>query len=185
MSASIFKISLAVFISVILAGVVLIGGYSMYSKKERVAVQQAEEQRHIALREQAVALEVGTALARQSVAYGLATTGMLRTQIAEYYASEGKLPTNNQEVGFEPEEVYRDANLRGVSLQADGRLVLVFNRNSGVDGGVVVLKPKTLNYAISFECMTPDYAFIAQVKPDCLYQPEEKSKYTNIAQKFQ
>lgn len=102
----------------------------------------------------------------------------MRVAIAEYYASMGKMPTTHAEVGLPAPDQYRGKTLKSAALLADGRIELVFDAQSGVDGGRVLLVPDTTHadaMGIQWHCETPDYALIARAAPTCEYKPATTS----------
>jgi hypothetical protein len=97
----------------------------------------------------------------------------MRTAIAEAYMNMGRMPANATEAGLSPPEQYRGRTLKSATLQGDGRLELVFDAQSGVDGGRVWLFPDTTHAGatgIQWRCETSDYPLIARAAPTCEYK---------------
>jgi hypothetical protein len=97
----------------------------------------------------------------------------MRTAIAEAYMSMGKMPANAAQAGLSPPEQYRGKTLKSGTLHADGRIELVFDARSGVDGGRVWFAPDTAHAAatgIQWHCETSDYPLIARAVPTCEYK---------------
>jgi hypothetical protein len=97
----------------------------------------------------------------------------MRTALAEAYMSMGRMPANAAEAGLSPPEQYRGKMLKSAALLADGTIELVFDAQSGVDGGRVRFVPD-LTHAnatgIQWRCETGDYPLIARAAPTCEYK---------------
>jgi len=102
-------------------------------------------------------------------------TAAVKTSVAEYYVSQGKMPENNTQAGlFEPSE-YRGQTLRSVTVSPDGTIDYEFDANSGIDGGHVLFLPD-LTHARSmgpqWRCVSHDYADIARAIPTCEFEKQ-------------
>jgi hypothetical protein len=103
----------------------------------------------------------------------LALVAGMRTAIAEAYMSTGRMPANAAEAGLSRPEQYRGRTLKSAMLHADGRIELVFDAQSGVDGGRVWFVPDTTHAnasGIQWRCETSDYPLIARAVPTCEYK---------------
>jgi hypothetical protein len=97
----------------------------------------------------------------------------MKTSVAEYYVSQGKMPQDNTQAGlYEPSE-YRGQSLRSATVSPDGMIDFEFDEKSGKDGGHVLLVPD-LTYARSmgpqWRCVTHDYSDIARAIPTCEFE---------------
>lgn len=97
----------------------------------------------------------------------------MRTAIAEAYMNMGRMPANATEAGLSAPGQYRGKTLESATLRGDGRIELVFDAQSGVDGGRVWFVPDTTRAnatGIQWRCETSDYALIARAAPTCEYK---------------
>lgn len=122
--------------------------------------------------------QAGQSLAAENDAASLLMRGdvtaiaAMRTAIAEYYASMGKMPEKPADAGLSAPEAYRGKTLRSATLQGDGSIDLVFDANSGVDGGHVYLRPDLAHadtMGIQWRCETSDYPQIKRALATCDY----------------
>lgn len=139
---------------------------------ERVAKEQEQIRRTLGEAQAALAgsADRTSVLMRED----LALVAGMRTAIAEAYMSLGRMPANAAEAGLPPAEQYRGKTLKAATLLADGRIELVFDAQSGVDGGRVLLVADTTRAnatGIQWRCVTPDYPLIARAAPSCEYAP--------------
>lgn len=97
----------------------------------------------------------------------------MRTAIVEAYMNLGRMPVNATQAGLSPPEQYRGKTLKSATLQDDGRIELIFDAQSGVDGGRVWFVPDTTHAnatGIQWRCETSDYPLIARAVPTCEYR---------------
>jgi hypothetical protein len=97
----------------------------------------------------------------------------MRTALAEAYMNFGRMPANAAEAGLSAPEQYRGKTLKSATLLADGTIELVFDAQSGVDGGRVRFVPDLTHVnatGIQWRCETDDYPLIARVAPTCEYK---------------
>ncbi len=173
-----FSSLLAIFMTVILAGLVVIGGYEWYRRAERVSAMNQIEQDHFDKKDKEVAESVAKALARDTILQGVTVSSIVRVAVIEYYVNEGKLPSNNEQAFIESPSYYNNSGLMSVSVAKEGQIILVFNEKSGVKGGMLIFSPEvSVNTIREWHCISPDYAFIKEVIPSCEYHPEEKHNY--------
>jgi hypothetical protein len=101
---------------------------------------------------------------------GLYTVARIRPAVINYYETEGKWPATNAAAGLPAPDQYDGESFRSVTVLPDGRFVLVFNAQSGVDGGRVQLVPVT-GRTLNWRCETSDYPLIKCAVPTCDYNP--------------
>jgi outer membrane protein OmpA-like peptidoglycan-associated protein len=101
---------------------------------------------------------------------GLPAAHRMRPAIATYYQAEGKWPENNADAGLPAPDQYRGKLLQSITALPDGRIELVFNAQSGVDGGRVLFVP-TGGALGRWRCETPDYPLIKCAVSTCDYNP--------------
>lgn len=147
-------------------------GDAARARLDRVANEQEQIRR--ALVESKDSLAVASDRASLLMREDLAAVGMMRTAITEYYLSMGRMPATMAEAGLPAPERYRGKTLKSADLLADGMIELVFDAQSGVDGGRVRFVPDTTHAdatGIQWRCQAPDYPLIARVLPTCEYTP--------------
>ena len=147
-------------------------GDAARAQLERVAKEQEQIRRTLGESQNTLAgsIDRTSLLIRED----LAIVAGMRTAIAEYYASMGRMPASATEAGLFPPEQYRGRTLKTAGLLADGTIELVFDAQSGVDGGRVLFVPDLTQAGatgIRWRCLTPDYALIARAAPTCDYEP--------------
>jgi len=145
---------------------------------ERIASQQ-EKIRH-ALGEARDTLAGANDKASLLMREDLHVVAGMRVAIAEYYASMGKMPAAHAEIGLPAPEQYRGKSLKSASLLPDGRIELMFDAQSGVDGGRVLFLPDTTHaeaMGIQWNCETPDYPLIKRALPTCDYKPADAAAH--------
>lgn len=106
----------------------------------------------------------------------LLVVSAMRVAIAEYYASMGKMPATHADAGMPAPDQYRGKSLKSAAMLPDGRIELVFDAQSGVDGGRVLFVPNLAHVeamGIRWSCETPDYPLIKRALPTCDYKPAD------------
>jgi len=141
---------------------------------EVAALRREQEQVRRTLDESQEALAAADDRTSQLMREDLAAVAGLRLAVAEYYQVKGRLPARAEDVGLPPPEQYRGRTLRSATLTPDGRIELVFDAASGVEGGRVVLVADTSHAdatGVQWHCRTSDYPLIRRVSPTCEYVP--------------
>ncbi len=103
-----------------------------------------------------------------------AAAGSMKTAIAEYYATNAKLPSSNAEIGLPAPAEYRGKSLKSATVSAGGAIEFVFDAASGVDGGRIHLIPDLARVnamGMQWRCETADFALIKRALADCEYVP--------------
>jgi len=95
----------------------------------------------------------------------------IRTAVAEFYVSMGKMPKDNAEAGLPTPDEYRGQTLRSATVNPDGSIDFEFDENSGKDGGHVRLVADLTHPAmgVQWHCESADYADVARAIPNCAY----------------
>ncbi len=101
---------------------------------------------------------------------GFQASTMLRFASKEYFDGMGELPTSNSQLGVGTPEDYANQSLRTATILADGVIELVYEGNTGIDGGIIRFVPTIVPGMIKWSCETPDYDDIADYY-QCSYQP--------------
>jgi hypothetical protein len=107
------------------------------------------------------------------IASDLSIAGMAKVAVAEAIMSNGSAPGTNAEAGLPSPADMRGQSLRATYVQTGGRIVLEYDRNSGVDGGTVRLVPDVplalRTGILNWRCESDDYADIEAFLPNCKY----------------
>jgi hypothetical protein len=95
----------------------------------------------------------------------------MRISVAEYYVSQGKMPSGNEQAGLYAPEEYRGQTLRSATVSPDGNIDLEFDEDSGHDGGHLLLVVDLSHPAMGpqWRCETSDYPDIESAIPTCRY----------------
>jgi hypothetical protein len=142
------------------------------SQQEQIASQQEKIRRTLSETQDARAADRGYLLIRDDLT---AVAGM-RVAITEFYAATGRMPATHADMGLPAPDQYRGKSLRSATLLPGGRIELVFDAQSGIDGGRIWLVPDLAHAAamgIQWRCETPDYPLIRRALPTCDYTPVE------------
>jgi len=103
----------------------------------------------------------------------LHVAAVMRTAVAEYYMSTGRMPEQPALAGLARPEQYRGKTLRSATVLDDGSIELEFDAASGVDGGRIRFVADTSRadaMGLQWQCVTADYPLIARVTPACEYR---------------
>lgn len=110
------------------------------------------------------------ALRGAKLSQGLQMAGLFKMTISEFYQSRGRLPASNNEVGLESPEAYASGALAAAEVRSGGVITLIYNAESGVDGGEIYLLPEARAYGLGWSCETPDYRHIKQLINSCEFE---------------
>lgn len=106
----------------------------------------------------------------------LQAVAAMRTAIAEYYMSMGRMPAQHSDAGLPPPGQFRGKTLKSATVLADGSIDLVFDAASGVEGGRIRFVADTSRadaMGLQWRCITGDYPLIKRAAPVCEYQPRD------------
>ena len=107
---------------------------------------------------------------QQQLRDGIGFSHVLRTEIAVFLAEHGRLPADIGELaidGLTPPPAVAKAE-----IGAGGRIVLHFAAD-GLKGSVSLIPDVNVpgGTILNWDCITPDFPFIAEVVPECRYFP--------------
>ena len=107
---------------------------------------------------------------QQQLRDGIGFSHVLRTEIAVFLAEHGRLPVDIGELaidGLTPPPAVAKAE-----IGAGGRIVLHFAAD-GLKGSVSLIPDVNVpgGTILNWDCITPDFPFIAEVVPECRYFP--------------
>jgi hypothetical protein len=114
----------------------------------------------------------------------VSAAGSIKTAIAEFYLTNGRLPASNRELQLPEPPEYRGKSLKSATVTADGGVELVFDATSGMDGGRIRLVPDLAHanaMGLQWRCESPDFAQIKRIVPACEYTPGVASTTAAIA----
>lgn len=135
------------------------------------ALQGEQEKMRVALARDPQA-EIGEA--SSALREDLVAVSSIKVMLAEYYMSMGHFPASQEEAGLPAPERYQGRSLRSATVGRDGRVELLFDGVSGVDGGRIELIPDVSRVdamGIQWRCVTHDYPLIVRAAPGCEYIP--------------
>lgn len=110
---------------------------------------------------------------QRAVQEGLMKAAMVKTAIAEHFATMGKLPATLGELGLPEPSAYRSTLIESLAVVDGGVIVIQLNGGASAGGGSIHLKPSA-NAAVGFvewQCFSPDLKQIASIAQGCVYQP--------------
>lgn len=118
--------------------------------------------------------------AAQVIREGLVAASSAKASVAEYYMSAGEMPGSNSDLGLGEPDSYRGQSLRSMQVADGGKIVLVFDAASGVEGGTVELTPDLAGHesmGVQWQCSTHDFVNIARAWPGsgCEYMATDKN----------
>jgi hypothetical protein len=96
----------------------------------------------------------------------------IKTAVAEFYVSMGKMPKDNAEAGLPAPAEYRGQTLRSATVDPDGSIDFEFDENSGKDGGRVRFVADLAHVnamGVQWHCESADYSDIGSAIPNCVY----------------
>jgi hypothetical protein len=98
---------------------------------------------------------------------------MAKVAIAEALMTNGVAPNSNTEAGLAAPTDLHGQSLRAVHVRQGGEIEVVYDQQSGVDGGSIRLIPDLelalRSGVINWRCETDDYPEIAKFMPACHY----------------
>lgn len=146
------------------------------SQESLAALRQEQAQMRRTLSESQESLAAANDKASLSIREDLQAVAAIRTAIAEYYATTGKMPSQHADAGLPSPGQYRGKTLKSATVLADGSIELVFDAASGVDGGrirFVVDTSRADAMGLQWRCTTTDYPLIKRASPACEYESRE------------
>ena len=96
----------------------------------------------------------------------------IKTAVAEFYVSMGKMPKDNAEAGLPAPDEYRGQTLRSATVNPDGSIDFEFDETSGKDGGHIRLVADLAHanaMGVQWRCESADYPDVASAIPNCAH----------------
>jgi hypothetical protein len=174
----------------LVAGVLLYQGYTQHEEQkqlltemrtqsestrrelDRLAAEQSATRKTVTQTHDAVAAVTDTSnVAIRNDFAGV--SGSMRTAIAEFYMTNMKLPSSNEEAGLPAPERYRGVSLQSATVMSDGHVELEFAESAGRAAGRIRLVPDISAadaMGVRWHCETDDFATIARALPGCEYK---------------
>ncbi len=107
---------------------------------------------------------------RAKVSEGLVLASPAKTGVAEYYVSEGTLPTNNTQAGVaSPGDITGDYTASVDITGGSAIITITYKTESKITGKKVTLTPTTGAGSVNFECESPstDGILTRYLPPEC------------------
>ncbi len=109
--------------------------------------------------------------ARAHISEGLMVASQVKLAVAEYYASNGKLPSSNKELDLPEAREYQRNAIKALAVTKGGVINVQFNEKSGVENGIVRLVPDVskLHMGMGWSCVSPSFKSIGSWAPPCRF----------------
>ena len=91
---------------------------------------------------------------RAHVSEGMGLSGAAKTQVAEYYGSEGTWPTTNTEAGLATAVSISGNAVSSVSVGANGSITVTYNTKVATAGSTIIFVPSDAGGGITWTCNT-------------------------------
>ncbi len=89
---------------------------------------------------------------RAHVSEGMGLSGAAKTQVAEYYGSEGTWPTTNTEAGMAAAASINGNAVSSVSVGAAGSITVTYNTKVAAAGSTIIMTPTDTGGGITWLC---------------------------------
>lgn len=152
--------------------IVAIGAYHFLLRQpEREAAMETVREVATAMqaqKEQEQGQAVAQALREERLRQGFLIGSTLRTWIAEYLVTQGRLPESLNELRF---DLPYDHVLQSLDIGPSGAIVMHFLPQLGLDGAVTLTPRVDLNtgMVLDWSCTSADFDFIARALPGCAH----------------
>ena len=93
-----------------------------------------------------------TVRAQVTEGLGLASAG--KTSIAEFFATNGSLPSTNASAGLADATDISGNNVSMVEVGTNGTLTITYSGRGPLDGGTLILTPNTTGGRVAWSCTT-------------------------------
>lgn len=95
----------------------------------------------------------------------LTTAAPFKQEVESYRRHHDGFPASNADAMLGPPESYMNPDVRRIGIDRDGVINITLTASSGVDGGIIVLKPNlpknTDDYAVEWKCTSASYSDIS------------------------
>ncbi len=91
---------------------------------------------------------------RAHVSEGMGLSGAAKTQVAEYYGSEGTWPTTNTEAGMASAASINGNAVTSVTVGASGTILITYNTKVAASAPTIILVPTDTGGGITWSCNT-------------------------------
>ncbi len=113
------------------------------------------------------------AIAYTFITSDFAIAGNVKLGVAEAFMTNGTAPGSNAEAGLPTATDLRGQSLRATYVRSGGQIIMEYDAQSGVDGGVIKLIPDIKlamrSGIINWRCETSDFEDIQTFMPACQY----------------
>lgn len=110
--------------------------------------------------------------ARAHIAEGIMVASQVKLAVAEFYASEGRLPASNHDLDLPPPSEYQRNAIKALAVSGGGVINIQFNDQSGVENGIVRLVPDASkpHMGMGWSCVSPSFRNIGTWAPPCRFE---------------
>lgn len=103
-----------------------------------------------------------------AITEALSLANNAQSKVLKYYFDHNEFPSTNAEAGIPRPESFQTKALKGITVKKGGELWLLFNNESGVDNGTIVLYPiMDIKSGKLWGCKTNSFPEIKKSCPDC------------------
>lgn len=138
------------------------------------AAAETEQQARLEQGRQLRERTLGEERAMLAIVNDVAAVSGVRVAIADVYLSSGRMPASNADAGLPEPPTYKGQSLVSLQVVEGGTILLTFDANSGVEGGVIEWQPDLggiESMGMQWQCLTHDYPLIVRALPTCTYAP--------------
>jgi hypothetical protein len=100
-----------------------------------------------------------------AISNALKAAAPFKHDVESYRRHHDTFPANNVEAMLGPPESYMSPDVRRIAIDRNGVINITLTASSGVDGGVIVLKPNlpanTDDYAVEWKCTSANYSDVS------------------------
>ena len=104
-------------------------------------------------------------LHHQAINKALTTAVPFKQAVESYRRHHDDFPSSNLESGLQPPDIYKNPDVRQVSINKGGIINVTLTASSGTDGGVIVLTPNmpknSDDLAVEWKCASANYSDIS------------------------
>ena len=104
-------------------------------------------------------------LHNQVIRQALAAAAPIKANVEQYFLHQKAFPSNNSEAGMNLPQTYRTYDVQAITGGANGVSDIALTASSGVDGGIIRLKPAVASSGtpgtVEWSCRSPSYSTIA------------------------
>ena len=117
--------------------------------------------------------EIDTYAQAVYISEGLMIANSIKSPVAEFYLTTGKLPASNNDLNLPAAKKYAGQSILSAEV-LNGTIKLTFDEKSGKENGVIKLTPDVSQprMGIQWLCTSNSYEKISSWAPQCVFRPE-------------